>query len=456
MAEALDVFCEIPCLTEQTTPIKGIILLKKWFPHADKRYITQHLQKFIDYNSRSFLFLGVTPFLIGSDQGSSLAFRTSQFIGSAPLRSPDTGKQIGDFVVIPRFTGKDRYEEYIEILNLLASDIVPEVGDSLPLVSGRNFRPPLYLEATKFVLTLEELVKTPWQKFDRIEKLINEPKGQINWSKYTRNEFKVENKLRFPIGKNILSVFHPEYSQIKYVLNLCKIELSSPATPLRIKAKVKNKLTYIEEKLHDHLPLYTEIIQTHFSDSPVVRKCKLQANRILELKFQDSTAWRVDFSEVFERFVQYIFKDVAKEVGGRFLSNYRLDGYPHGQFAWGLKYLEPDGIFQKDSLIVFIDAKYKSNLYNKIGQSVILKEEHRRDIHQLLAYVSFNKSDTKFGLLCYPSRKVEINEIRYSNSINRTTSRVLIFGLPLNANCTGTAKKLLTNKLGNLETWSAS
>ena len=238
MNKSLDVFCEIPCLTEKTVPLRGIVLQKKWFPQADKRYIGQHLQKFVDYNSEVFNFLGVTPCIIGFDQNSSIVFRTSQFIGSIPLRSPSTGKQIGDFVVAPRHIGKNRYEDYIEILNLLDNEISPQVIDSLPLASGRNFRPPMYLEAAKFIFILEEMTRRTWKKFNRIEKIIDEPKGQINWNKYIQTEFKAENKLHFPAGKNILSELHTEYSYIRYVFDLCKLELLSANTPLRIKLNI--------------------------------------------------------------------------------------------------------------------------------------------------------------------------------------------------------------------------
>ena len=37
MTKSLDVFCEIPCLTEQSRQLSGIVLQKKWFKSADKR-----------------------------------------------------------------------------------------------------------------------------------------------------------------------------------------------------------------------------------------------------------------------------------------------------------------------------------------------------------------------------------------------------------------------------------
>lgn len=451
MTKPLDIFCEIPCLTERSKQLRGVVLQKKWFKNADKRVMGQFLHKFIDYNSAQFKFIGVQPYITGSDQNTALFFRSSGFIGSIPLRASDTGKQIGDFVVMPRFTGLDRFEDYIEILNLLGTDISPEIVDSLPLASGKNFRPPLYLEAVKFISSLEKLTMRPWRKFDNVEKVSNQPTGQINWSKYINNEYKVENQLKFPAKTNVLSEFHLEYAQIRYVFDICKMELLSANTPQRIKNTLRNKLTFLEERLYHHKPKATSKVVVQFSDSPTVKRCKLQANKILNFNLVDSTAWRVDFSDVFEKFIQHIFREIAKETGGRLYSNFKFQSWTSKHYSWELKHIEPDAIFQKEKVLVFIDAKYKSNLYNKFDQSEFLKEDHRQDLHQIMAYTSYSKTDFKFGFLCYPSDEIELKTIQYKNSINETTNTILILGVPLKKGIINETKRLLINKLNEIE-----
>jgi hypothetical protein len=451
MTKPLDIFCEIPCLTEQSKQLSGIALQKKWFKSADKRVIGQYLQKFIDYNSAQFNFLGVHPYIIGSDQNTALAFRSAGFIGSIPLRASDTGKQIGDFVVMPRFIGRDRFEDYIEILNLLGTEISPEVIDSLPLASGKNFRPPLYLEAIKFIASLEKLVMRPWRKFDNLEKVSNQPTGQINWTKYINNEYKVENRLKIPARTNILNEFHSEYAEIRYVFDICKSELLSANTPQRIKNTIRNKLSFLEERLYHQKPRATNKMTMRFADSSTVKTCKEQANKILNFNLVDSTAWRVDFSDVFEKLIQYIFKEVVKEIGGRLYPNYKFYSRTSKHYSWELKHIEPDAIYQKENILVFIDAKYKSNLYNKFGQSEMLKEDHRHDLHQILAYSSFSKTDSKFGFLCYPSDRIEVKSIQYKNGINEATNTILILGVPLKKDSINETKHFLTNEINQIE-----
>jgi hypothetical protein len=451
MIKPLDVFCELPCLTENSIHLRGVSLQKKWFKSADKRVIGQYLQKFINYNFELFKFIGVEPIIVGSDLNVSLVFRSSIFVGTIPLRAPDTGKQIGDFVVTPRFTGCDRFVDYIEILNLLGTEISPEIIDSLPLASGKNFRPPLYLEAVKFVASLEVLLTKSWRKFDNIEKISEEPSGTVNWNKYLNNQYKVESRLRFPVKKNILSEFHEEYAQLRYVFDISKKELLSSNTPQKIKSSIRKRLYFLEEKLYQHKPIIAHHIKTKGYDTPIVKICKDQANKILKFNLVDSTAWRVDFSDVFEKFVQFIFKEVAKEAGGKLFSNFKIHSKTFKHYSWELKHVEPDAIYKNEKIMIFIDAKYKSNLYNKFDKSEILKEDHRHDLHQILAYTSFSDTVLKYGLLCYPSDKLEVKNIKFKNRINDVNNTISILGIPLNVNAINDAKKMIMNHLDSLD-----
>lgn len=451
MTKLLDVFCEIPCLTERSKQFSGLELQKKWFKRADKRIMGQYLQKFIDYNLDQFRFIGVQPYITGFDQNTALSFRSSSFIGSVPLRASDTGKQIGDFVVMPRFTGHNRFEDYIEILNLLDTTVSPDIVDSLPLASGKNFRPPLYLEAVKFINTLDKLTLSSWRKFDNLERTSNQPTGQINWTKYIKKGYKIENQLKFPTKSNVLNEFHSEYAQIRYVFDICKKELLSANTPPRIKNALKNKLSFLEKRLYNHQPQITNKITIKFSDSPTIKICKGQANKILHFNLMDSTAWRVDFSYVFEKFIQYIFKTVAKEIGGQLYSNFRFPSKTSKHYSWELSHIEPDAIFQKGKVLVFIDAKYKSNLYNKFSKSNILKDDYRRDLHQIMAYSSFSKTPLKFGFLCYPSNQVELKSTCYNNKINKTTNVILTLGVSLKKESVKHTKKLLIDEINKIE-----
>ena len=113
--------------------------------------------------------------------------------------------------------------------------------------------------------------------------------------------------------------------------------------------------------------------------------------------------------------------------------------------------VEPDAVYCKNEISIFIDAKYKSNLYNRASSSDSLNEEHRRDLHQIMAYSSFSNTNFKYGVLCYPSDKPEINKTIYTNAINGATNTMFICGIPLKITSINETKKLLTNEIYNIE-----
>lgn len=427
-----NVFFEVACLTELSRSLSGLDLSKKkWFKKADRRILGESLQKFIAYNRASFDYLDVTPSVSGTDQKSSIVFRTSRFIGTVPLRAPDTGKQIGDFVVSPRFIGRDRFADYIEILDLLGNEISPETVDSIPLASGRNFRPPFYLEAAKFIRSLERIVQRPWKKFDTVEAMSHVPAGQINWTRYVQHEYKPERRLNFPIRKNVLSELHREFAQLRYVFDICRRELSSMSTPQKVRASFRERIFFLENRLYFHKPIATELIALRANDNPDLCACKLQANRILKREAAASTAWRVDFNDVFEKFVQHVFRELARSIGGRLSVNPRILARTQNYYAWELRHLEPDAILRADDFVAFVDAKYKSHLFNKFETSQLLREDFRHDLHQVLAYSSFAQSGNRVAIICYPATEVDAKMTRFRDALNDATNRVLIVGIPL-------------------------
>ena len=446
-----DVFLEIPCLTEKSARLGGAAVAKKWFKGADARNLVHYLQKFITYNSDLFRFLGVEPTIFGTDINASLIFRTSNFVGTIPLRSPSTGKQIGDFVVAPRFVGRNRFEDYVEILDLLGSEISPQFADSLALVSGKIFRPPMYLEAVKFIGFLERLLKKPWRKFDSVHEFTSEPVGQIDWDRYANSEYRVEKRLLFPTKRSVLSEMHNEFAEIRYVFDICRKELLSNRTPQRIRTSFRRRLSFIEEKLYFHKPRPTSKINVRAADTPTIRTCKEQANQILDRNFADGTAWRIDFNDVFEKFVQHIFSEVGKAVGGRVFPNLRIPSRTGHRYAWELRHIEPDVVFLREKLTVFIDAKYKSNLFNKYDVSELLKEDYRRDLHQVLAYSSFDASRHKTAFLCYPSTAVELKATNFANSQNDSTTTIYLAGIPLNRGIVPDAVRHIAQKLTSVQ-----
>lgn len=447
-----NVFLEIPCLTEEFPPILGLLLTKKWFKKADKRYLAEYLQKFNDYNKDFFEFLQVSSKIEASGKEVSLSFKSGRFIGAIPLRSPDTGKQIGDFIVKPRYTSaEDQFSGYIEIVNQLETEILPEFKHSIPLLSQNTMKPPLYLEAIKFINLFEKAAKIKWNKFQTVKRIYRYPKSQVNWKEYIEKEFDPKERLLFPCHDNILSKFHSEFFELKYVYSIAKKEIVSFKTPLNIKYQYRDSLIYLDNTLYEFPEKLTKELKIHISDPIIIKNLKAQGNKILKKNFEEITAWRIDFSLLFEKYVQFVFNQVSSEIGAIQLNNYKIRRTSYINPSWSLNYLEPDIILMKSNMDIVVDVKYKSHLFNLKSITEDLKEEHRKDIHQLLAYTTFTKNKNKIAILCYPYVKEYITFLDYISPVSNIKVKIFLLGIPLKKSKLNDLKKFIINQLSEIE-----
>jgi 5-methylcytosine-specific restriction endonuclease McrBC regulatory subunit McrC len=210
-------------------------------------------------------------------------------------------------------------------------------------------------------------------------------------------------------------------------------------------------LTRLDNVLYEFPEKHTSELNEHFSDPFIIKKIKTQGNKILKRNFEEITAWRIDFSLLFERYVQFIFNQVSSEIGAIQLNNYKIRRFSHFSPLWSLNYLEPDIILMKNNLDIVIDIKYKSHLYNLKSSTEDLKNEHRKDVHQLLAYTAFTRNTNKIAILCYPYGKEYITNLDYISPVSNIKAKILLLGIPLKRSKLSDLKKLIITQLSEIE-----
>ena len=425
----MEAFYTAPCLSDQLTPLKKTEI-NKVFKGADKRYLSQALHKFLNYNHATFDFLDIIPSVHGIDPNMELSFITGKYIGAIPLRSPVNGKQIGDFLVYPRFSdGKFLFSQLTQILMMLNESIEPEYLDTLPLASGGVVRPPHYYDAVKYLYAYQTAVRENWFKFRSEEQTHPYPKASTNWQRYVREEHDPQNRLRYPSKDNVLSPNHREWQQAKTVFEMAKDELDQPTTPMSIRYPIKALEQALSAKTQNIRQASVHRFTIHVSDPPVIKKLKEQGNIFLHRNSKETSAWRIDIAELFERYTQFLVQRIIREMPAKFHANPRFSSRGYLP-SWGLRYLEPDALIEAENLSIAIDAKYKAHYYSRNQTSSILKQTHREDLHQLLAYCSFSSAKNKAGMLFYPADHYSSQSFSYTNNYNGTQNEIIIIGLP--------------------------
>lgn len=445
------VFYSLPCLSTSSSPLLGDDLIKTWFKGGDRRQLPRILFNLINLNTEMFEFIGITPSIRDSKKGIKLSFKSTNFIGAVPLISPINGKPLGDFIVYPRYIGKGKqFDDYLQIIHLLNESIQPEFNYSRDLISNDQARPPLFYECIKFVELLFSSINTRWQKFSSSKRISVFPKGTIVWRDYIKKEFDPKARLRFPCKVNELSKNHIENQHLSYVYEIARQEIHSHVVPPSFHISIQRIVPITDEYFSSISPISTTKLRYRNSDPKIIRDIKEQGNKILNYSVSGNKAWRIDFAIVFEKYIQYLFKNVCDALGYKLRNNPHLKKSSFNNPGWTLKYLEPDMNIFKGDISIFLDAKYKSHFYNLSSESKYLTVEHRNDLHQIAAYCAFENTSKKLGFLCYPSNNYKVNKLIYSNTFNSSELTIMLFGIPISYPRLKTIEKELKNDFSNL------
>ena len=68
-------------------------------------------------------------------------------------------------------------------------------------------------------------------------------------------------------------------------------------------------------------------------------------------------------------------------------------------------------------------------MFNLSNRSDVLKDSFRLDLHQVLAYSSFDKSDTKLSMILYPCYEYKKIELNCGNGLSTSRNKVVLVGL---------------------------
>ena len=401
-------------------------LKKDWKGIDTRKDAERHIIEFININSTVFEFLGITPQLARDSNGASaIQFTTSKYAGCVPLLSPGTGMPYGELIVEGLYG-----ENLSELISVIKEDLKIEYDERFQINTVNTVRPPLYLECQKFIDKYMEAKRNHWRKFKNIEVKQLFPNSSTRWDKYAVRDIDPWSAFKYPNRNNILTCDHEEWRALTYILHLSINEIMKPSTPLRSKAPYLPQISLLSKQYDVNKLKPVTSIQLRTSDPAIIKETKEIGMRILQNNVNSKRAWRIDYSEFFERYVQYVLKLVAGLKGAKLDSNkkYRISGE---KTPWTLSYLEPDAVMYKGDVQYIIDAKYKSHIYNinRIGED--LKETFREDFHQVLAYSSFGGTKQKHVMLIYPSNIFISREINVHSGINGYSAKAYLVGIPL-------------------------
>lgn len=121
--------------------------------------------------------------------------------------------------------------------------------------------------------------------------------------------------------------------------------------------------------------------------------------------------WSMSMDQFFEAWVETVFQRFTKRFGGILRAGRRRETITpiawERPFLGSQKFLLPDLIIEQEARTIFVDAKYKDHLdalqrhrWSELEDD--LRERHRDDLLQVLAYSTLSESKEITACLAYP------------------------------------------------------
>ena len=347
-------------------------------------------------------------------EGRNLVVLTSSDrLGAIPLRSPITRKITGGLLVEPRFG----WLSIGQVLGEVGFRVEPQIG-GLALVPGSAREVPPWVLAGPLVSRVAALVARMSRTFvpTTVEREI--PRGTVDWNWYASRALPTGRWASFQCSYSELSNDPELVAALRWTLRRVRQDLD-PAMDFMVARRLVERIEDLLRALGTgpaRRPGLGEL--TPPSIAPEWLRLAIEAigwvrdeRGLGGARSLDGLPWSLPVNSLWEAWVEAFLQSLAVRLGGRLFTG--REGSTSRPLVWrthtrSLGHLAPDFLLEFPGRSVWIDAKYKDHLRRMTVQDwsalpAALRDSHRADLHQALAYAMLAQSPCVDTLLVYPS-----------------------------------------------------
>ena len=397
-----------------------------WGPYADS---------FLRFNHDALKSLDVTPAISNDSNGLEIKLLPGQHVGAVPIRSSLTGEVAGGLIIKPRFG----WAGIGQVLSETGWSTVPKFLETNQLVPGSAREIPPWVIAGPVLKRLEELIKEISPGFNEKRETLTKPKGRIDWPSYVQESFVRGKWHHVPCAYPVLETDSLLLRNIRWALERVYHNLLSVGGRDYFTQSLAVVAIRLLENLRDIIPLaptkerLNSLVSNNRIFAETVRRGIEAISWIVDERGlgggneRDGLAWILSLDELWEKYVVSVYKRELSLYGAKIQVGYK--GETVFPLNWAntsirtLSHLIPDIIASYQGRVHIIDAKYKSHLieveesrWYEVGEKI--QEEHRADLHQILAYAALFEATEIRATLVYPLR-----QLTYASLVERKKDR---------------------------------
>lgn len=401
-------------------------------PRDQNAPVARLAERFISRNIERLRSVGVE--LRAHFDGSRVYFdcTSANRIGAVPLLSPTSGKFDFGLIVSPRFgwAGLGR------VMNATGWRVVPSPL-AQPLLPKSDRKIPPWLLSSIVLFRLKKLLDSLERKFDLVREERPAPRGSVDWGGYAnrqisrglflqvpcqfpdlRDDRRLRSAIRFAVEAHLGSLETQRFAGI-YVLELIE------------------RCLMLRDRLHDVAPMRPRPAEIFgwmrrrlkseaYSGGIEAIEWTAEERGLGGMSDLRGLAWSMSMEEFFEAWAEVIVAGVARRSGGVLKTGrLRETVVP---ISWDPPYLGsqkslvPDVVLEREDLTVIVDAKYKQHWeemqdsrWRNLDESI--RERHREDLLQVLAYSTTARTPRVAVCLAYPCREETWLSLRERNQL---------------------------------------
>ncbi|MGA7409556.1 MAG: hypothetical protein WBW33_03665 [Bryobacteraceae bacterium] len=347
----------------------------------------------------------------------TLVIQAGNSVGAIPLISPTTARPDYGLVIQPRFpwTG----------IGPMLAEMGWRVGPTplrLPLLRRSERRVPPWVLSSMILVRLSALLDSLDRRFEMVSVDRSAPRGRIDWAEYAtkrlstgnflsvpctfpdlRDDRHLKGAIRYSVEKQI-SALETQKEHGGFVHRL--IEFAR-----QLQRRVRTVPICIPSRSMLDMWLQRPMRTKHLREGLQGIEWTVEERGLAGLSDLQGIPWKMPMQQFFEAWVEVVFSSVARRTGGRLkVGRKRETTHPinwEPPYLGSQKALVPDLWMDFDGVTLIVDAKYKRHWEEMQKHSWVrvqedLREQHRNDLLQVLAYGNLAKTISVVTCLVYP------------------------------------------------------
>jgi hypothetical protein len=346
-----------------------------------------------------------------------LLIQAGSAVGAIPLISPTTARPDYGLVVQPRFP----WAGIGPMLAEMGWRISP-IPLRLPLLRRSERRVPVWVLSFMVLARLKLLLDSLDRRFELTTEIRQAPRGTVNWAEYAIRSLGHAQFLSIPCTFSDLRDDRLLKGAVRHTVER---QLRALETQKEHGAFVHRLIEFGQQLLRrvQTVPTYipSSTMLTGWLQRPMRSESFINGLQAIEwtiderglagLSDLEGIPWTMPMDQFFESWIETVFRVVAQRTGGQIRVGRKRETVHavnwEPPYLGSQKSLVPDIWLEWESATLIVDAKYKRHweeLQQRSWMNVEkeLREQHRNDLLQVLAYANLARTPTVIACLAYP------------------------------------------------------